>query len=318
MSISLSHIVVSIVMWMIVRDGTLCCGYVCLRTPSRFRHGPRDGRLRAEGPSTLSFPRSDTFTVETQKRRSKRKRLKSLFRRWRRRSPSASVHVALEETQSSNDVLRLEEIQERTVSQSSEETATNHVPEGTPTLHVEEAKAPDEHLTVSRQSTAAAHVDLSGTWKPIITEAFKKDYDAYLVHCGESFMFRKVVVNGIGYQREAIRQLDEGSALEIVATNPAGNWNRTLVTSDAAAPRNATLADPDGDRVQVESWWEGGGTRHRALLRGKPRVQGGTFDTVRYLESADVLVCESTFVPSPSSGTKFTRGHVVWKFRRAS
>lgn len=173
-------------------------------------------------------------------------------------------------------------------------------------------------LTPSRQSKAADDNDLSGTWKPIVTEAFKKEYDAYLVHCGESFMFRKLVVNGIGYQREAIRQRDAGLALEITATNPAGNWQRTLVTSDAATPRNVTITDPDGEDVQVESWWEDEGRKHRSLLTGKPRVRGGVFDTVRYLESDDVLVCESTFIPGPSSSTKFTRGHVVWKFQRDS
>jgi len=178
--------------------------------------------------------------------------------------------------------------------------------------------------TAARQSKAADSVDLSGSWTPVITSTFQNEYDAYLVNCGESFMFRKVVVNGIKFQKEVIRQLDDGVNLEITATNPAGNWNRTLITSDALEPMNATISDPDGDQVQVEAWWEDNGTKHKSILRGKPRVQGGVFETVRYLESndddddgGDVLVCESSFIPNPSSSSsKFKYGHVVWKFKR--
>lgn len=143
------------------------------------------------------------------------------------------------------------------------------------------------------------------------------EYDSYLANCSQSFLFRKVVVNGIGYQKEVIRQLNDGVDLEIIATNPAGNWNRTLKTSDGMRPLNVTITDPDGDRVQIEAWWEGEGTRHKSILRGKPNVDGGVFETVRYLESDDVLACESKFYPSTSSTMKeFKYGHVVWKFQR--
>ena len=77
-----------------------------------------------------------------------------------------------------------------------------------------------------------------------------------------------------------------------------------------------TITDPDGDKVQVEAWWEGNGTRHKSLLHGKPRVQGGIFETIRYLESENILVCESAFLPSPTSSPKFKYGRVVWKFQR--
>jgi hypothetical protein len=129
-------------------------------------------------------------------------------------------------------------------------------------------------------------------------------------------MFRKVVVNGIAYQKENIRQLHDGSHLEIVATNPAGNWNRTLIASEESHPFNVTITDPDGDQVQLEAWWEDNGTKHKSLLRGKPNVNGGLFETVRYLESDKMLVCESSFHPSPSAASKFKYGHVVWKFQR--
>jgi hypothetical protein len=167
-----------------------------------------------------------------------------------------------------------------------------------------------------RQSSAASHVDLSGTWRPIVTPEFKQEYDQYLLNCSESYMFRKVIVNGISLQKESIRQLDDGAQLQIVASNPVGNWNRTLVAS--AEPTNVTIKDPDGDVVQVEAWWEQEGTVHKSWLRDKPRILGGAFETARYLESENVLVCESRFHPSPttSASKNFKYGHVVWKFKR--
>lgn len=261
----------------------------------------------AEPPSTSTSSIPDTSTAGEKKvtptRPSKRKRLSSQVRRLRLRLSSflnrihmqPSVQAATEETPSNNETLQLEveEVKEQIIDPSS-----------------------DEIITISRQSKAADTVDLSGSWKPIVTEEFKKEYDSYLANCSQSFVFRKVVVNGIGYQKEIIRQLNNGVDLEIIATNPAGNWNRTLVTSDESQPLNVTITDPDGDRVQVEAWWEENGTRHKSLLRGKPRVQGGVFETVRYLESDNLLVCESSFHPAPSSSMKFEYGYVLWKFQR--
>ena len=129
-------------------------------------------------------------------------------------------------------------------------------------------------------------------------------------------MFRKVVVNGIAYQQEVIRQLHDGVHLEIVATNPVGNWNRTLIASGELNPFNVTITDPDGDEVKLEAWWEENGTRHKSFLRGKPNVYGGIFETVRFLESDNILVCESSFHPNPCTIPKFKYGHVVWKFQR--
>jgi hypothetical protein len=172
----------------------------------------------------------------------------------------------------------------------------------------------------SRQATAADHVDLSGSWRPIVTADFKSEYDEYLNNCSQSFMFRKIVVNAIGTQSERIRMLENGKELEIIATNPAGNWKRTLVASEMNSPCNITIQDPDGDSmVQVEAWWEdGGGTKHKSWLRGKPRVQGGAFETTRYLESKDALICESAFHPSLNADTSmnFQPGFVIWRYKR--
>ncbi len=175
-------------------------------------------------------------------------------------------------------------------------------------------------ISTTRQATASPNTDLSGTWSPIVTPSFKSEYDDYLKNCSQSFMFRKVIVNGIEYQRETIRQLDNGQNLQIIAQNPAGNWNRTLIASDENNPMNATIVDPDKDTVNVEAWWEENGTRHKSVLRGKPRLKGGVFETVRYLDEVDedVLVCESTFLPSELEGSSssFKYGRVLWRFQR--
>lgn len=172
----------------------------------------------------------------------------------------------------------------------------------------------------SRQATASPSTDLSGTWAPIVTPSFKLQYDDYLKNCSQSFVFRKVIVNGIEFQKETIRQLDNGRNLEINAKNPAGNWNRTLVASDVDNPLYTEMIDPDKDSVNVECWWEDNGTKHKSVLRGKPRINGGVFETVRYLdeEDGDVLICESSFLPSELEGSssRFKFGHVCWRFQR--
>ena len=174
----------------------------------------------------------------------------------------------------------------------------------------------DDATFINRQTKAADNVNLSGTWRPIVSSTFKDEYDEYLKNCSESYMFRKVVVNGIKLQKEIIRQINDGADLEIIATNPVGNWNRTLYASPASNPINTTIVDPDGDSTLVEAWWEKGGTKHKSLLQGKPRVKGGVFETVRYLESDNVLVCNSSFIPSISSSSNFKYGNIVWRFQR--
>jgi len=217
-----------------------------------------------------------------------------------------SPEVEVEESSITEDETAMEE---ETDTVSSIITTTNTT---TPT--------PITITSTTRQATASPNTDLSGTWSPIVTPSFKSEYDDYLKNCSQSFMFRKVVVNGIEYQRETIRQLDNGQNLQIIAQNPAGNWNRTLIASDENNPMNATIVDPDKDTVNVEAWWEENGTRHKSVLRGKPRLKGGVFETVRYLDEVDedVLVCDSKFLPSELEGSSssFKYGSVLWRFQR--
>lgn len=81
-------------------------------------------------------------------------------------------------------------------------------------------------------------------------------------------------------------------------------------------PFYTQFKDPDGDSVQVEAWWEQDGTVHKSWLRNKPRVLGDELESTRYLESANVLVCESLFHPPPDSHPKFQQARIVWRFQR--
>ena len=253
--------------------------------------------------------------VDTERRVSKRKRiLKDVFRRVFRRQSLPMEHQEDEVDEGAttstitDDVAPIEEVVDESIDDDSVSlsTATSN---NTTTL-----------ISSTRQATAS--VDLSGTWSPIVTSSFKSQYDDYLKNCSQSFVFRKVIVNGIEYQRETIRQLNNGQHLEIIAQNPAGNWNRTLFASDSNNPINTTIVDPDKDTVNVEAWWEDNGLRHKSVLRGKPRVNGGVFETVRYLDKEEegVLVCESKFLPSEFEGSSssFKYGRVLWRFRRVA
>jgi hypothetical protein len=194
------------------------------------------------------------------------------------------------------------------------------------------------HHPLGRSAYAASHVDLSGSWKPVVTPQFQRDYDDFLKNCSQSYLLRQVMIRGIHYQVEHVHQLQNGRELKIVSTNPAGQWHRTLVASDdngIDSPFNVTIVDPDGDPIQVEAWWEHHGTKHRSWLRGKPNLYGGFIETIRYLQQEDddaddnstniknnpprtFLMCESTFHPHPQAppSKNFHPGHVVWTYQR--
>jgi hypothetical protein len=182
-----------------------------------------------------------------------------------------------------------------------------------------------------RWAISSNSTNLSGLWKPIITPEFKQQYDEYLRNCSQPLWFRNLVSNVLGTTREQVQQYDNGRELVLTSKNPAGEWKRTLVASGSDLanggvfePVYSALQDPDKDSVKVESWWEQQGTVHKSILRGKPRVKGGEFETIRYLEANengsardDIFVCESYFHPSSSSsGQQFRSGYVKWRFSR--
>ena len=111
--------------------------------------------------------------------------------------------------------------------------------------------------------------------------------------------------------------------MNIRGTTPIGVWDRTLVSSGSNLttaeyePFNVTFLDPDKDSVDVEAWWEDGGTVHKSWLRGKPRVHGGEFESTRYLENDNTLICESLFhPPNGTMANSFQPAFVKWRFER--
>jgi hypothetical protein len=208
-----------------------------------------------------------------------------------------------------------------------------------------------------RWAVSHPDIDLSGTWKPTITADFLQQYDEYLTNCGTSYFFRQLCLKCCGMTRETITQLDHGRKLELDGQTPAGSWKRCLISSGAEPSQQndyqveyAEFLDPDKEMVQVEAWWEDQGRVHRSILRNKPTVQGGEFETLRYLMSDDdddaqndnntkgeslvattattatatttattTLVTESTFRPkSPPSNNKFKPAQVRWEYTRVS
>ena len=204
-----------------------------------------------------------------------------------------------------------------------------------------------ESTREDRNAKAADGIDLSGTWKPIVTAEFKKDYGHYLECCGENGLKRQFYMSVVSLTGERLRQYNENDAsqLELTGTSPVGEWKRTLIASAPSTrgeyPILTPVRDPDGDTVTVEAWWTNHGTVHESWMRGKPRVEGGSFQSLRYLEpkendkgsdnngsSGDILVCESHFHPAaPANADKsstngrlsrFQPGFVKWRFQRVS
>lgn len=189
----------------------------------------------------------------------------------------------------------------------------------------------------SRWAFPSNSTDLSGVWKPLVTDQFKRDYDEYLQNCSQTIFFRNLFRSTVGLTREEIVQ--DGRNLHMTSSNPMGQWKRSLVSSGWETDCNGEGArmpepifskfkDPDGDEVEVEAWWEDEGTKHKSILRGKPRVNGGTFVTSRYLDATngDILVCDSSFEPPQSNeldlndreskSSQFRPGFVRWKYKR--
>lgn len=196
----------------------------------------------------------------------------------------------------------------------------------------------------SRWAVAHPNVDLSGTWKPIITADFLKQYDEYLANCGASYFFRQLCLKFCSTTRETITQAQDGRILELNGQTPAGSWKRSIISSGAESSSSneydvqyAEFLDPDKELVQVEAWWEEQGSIHKSILRNKPTVRGGEFETLRYLNNntkggndattvsddsnslkQTTLVTESIFRPGASSGkdSKFKPTYIRWEYTR--
>jgi len=239
------------------------------------------------------------------------RKVASLYRRLRRKRdegeeelPSLSNGVEEQSPPPTNEAVELE---------------TTEVEATTTTI----AAAPVSPPTPIRgDRRAVASVDLSGEWDLIVTEDFKKEYDAYLSQLDQPQLVRSIALSIVGLTTEITNQTDDGRSLFIRGRNVRGVWERTLVASGADPDRGSgdeyepvldKITSADGEEVTSESWWEEDGTVHRSWLRGVTKYGGGAFESHRYLEGDDVLVCESTFHPDDPAREQ---AKVTWRFKR--
>lgn len=179
----------------------------------------------------------------------------------------------------------------------------------------------------TRWAISHPQVDFSGTWAPVIDQLFLQQYSHYLSRIGISLVMRQVCCRFCQTTREHVEQQDGGRCLHFTTTSPAGSWRRSLTSSgtdnngrkDTFQVVHSEFLDPDRALVQVEAWWQDQGTVHVSWLRNTPRVQGGEFESRRYLQKADdgvvELICESTFHPAAGS-SKFQPASVRWRYRK--
>lgn len=139
-------------------------------------------------------------------------------------------------------------------------------------IDVDEAMANWVPPSGKRWAVASPGVDLSGKWKLIITEQFKKDYvssmtrvfsvdvcslcthdakmqnhssqDEFLKSLGQPLIVRGAAVVLIGNTREETKQSDNGRSLFIKGINAKGIWQRTLISSGSDSD---TTLSPNSD-----------------------------------------------------------------------
>jgi hypothetical protein len=184
---------------------------------------------------------------------------------------------------------------------------------------------PPEH---ERWAISAPNVDLSGSWKIIADDRFRKEYAAYLANLGFGYVLRNVAISVIGSTTEHTHQADNGRSLLVRGKNPRGVWERTLIASgfpdfDTHSSlresvhyehRKVMMRTADSEQVEAEAWWENNGTVHRSWLRGGTKYGGGDFECYRYLEdNGNVLVCRSIFHPTDK---RKPRAQVTWRYLR--
>ena len=176
-----------------------------------------------------------------------------------------------------------------------------------------------------RWAVAAPNIDLSASWKIIVTDRFKKEYDAYLKNLGQPSLVRSIAVSIVELTTEEMIQTESGRKLTIRGKNLRGVWERTLVASGAdctvefdesSQQHDAMdLVTADKENVKAEAWWEDEGTVHRSYLRGVKKYGGGDFESRRFLEDdGNTLICESIFHPKDGGEPAV----IKWSFMRTA
>ena len=175
--------------------------------------------------------------------------------------------------------------------------------------------------TGDRWAISDPSVDLTGRWKILVNENFKKEYDAYLKKLGQPSLVRSIAVSIVDMTTEEVIQSNDGRSLCIKGKNLRGIWDRTLLASgsdfdvdhtDFEEHTKVALVTADNEKVEAESWWENEGSVHSSWLRGVKKYGGGDFESQRYLDG-DLLICDSKFHPRGSDKDKAI---IRWTFER--
>jgi hypothetical protein len=174
-----------------------------------------------------------------------------------------------------------------------------------------------------RWAVSSPKVNLSGKWKIVASDDFKKDYDVYLKNLGQPSLVRSIAVSIVDMTTEEVIQSDSGRSLSIKGKNLRGVWDRTLLASgsdiDVEHGENdehmkISLVTADKENVEAEAWWEKNGTVHRSWLRGVKKYGGGDFESRRYLtDEGQKLICESVFHPYARDKENAV---ITWVFER--
>lgn len=174
-----------------------------------------------------------------------------------------------------------------------------------------------------RWAVSSPEVNLTGKWKIIASDDFKKDYDLYLKNLGQPSLVRSIAVSIVDMTTEEVIQLDNGRSVSIKGKNLRGVWDRTLLASGSDIGvehgendehTKISLVTADKEHVEAESWWEKNGTVHRSWLRGVKKYGGGDFESRRYLaDGGKKLICESVFHPQARDKENAV---ITWVFER--
>lgn len=178
----------------------------------------------------------------------------------------------------------------------------------------------------NRWAVSSPDTDLSGKWKIVVTDEFKKEYDLYLKKLGQPSLVRSVAVSIVEMTTEEVIQSDSGRSLCIKGKNLRGVWDRTIISSGSDYGKDhgegdehtrVSLVTADKEKVEAEAWWEDHGTCHRSRLRGVKKYGGGDFESRRYLtDDGKKLVCESEF--HPDLGDEEDKAIIHWTFERVA
>ena len=178
----------------------------------------------------------------------------------------------------------------------------------------------------NRWAVSSPDTDLSGKWKIVVTDEFKKEYDLYLKKLGQPSLVRSVAVSIVEMTTEEVIQSDRGRSLCIKGKNLRGVWDRTIISSGSDYGKDhgegdehtrVSLVTADKEKVEAEAWWEDHGTCHRSRLRGVKKYGGGDFESRRYLtDDGKKLVCESEF--HPDIGDEEDKAIIHWTFERVA